>query len=216
MDRQQPLPEGHNLLTTADARAVLPKKELRLGAAPSLASLTGEYAFFTPALLYLNGIVNDMPLVDFQIDYGQLVPFYYARLPQPFFRGLEHRDGDKDWNHALWAVDRVHWEAFKKFYGAIVIYNEEKHWIYEVGVQELEVADRLSRTGGVVKVTAFGINGNHVRVGFETYPDPWLSPPRARRYAPNPDIGVYADALKAGVNPHTARELFQRKTEAPS
>ncbi len=217
MDRHKPFNEGlQYLMTLVAAQRQLPKKELRLGRAESLAALTSEYAFFTPAVLYLNGIVNDDPLLDFQMEYGRVVPFYYCKLAQPFFRGLEATDGDRDWNHALWALDLCHWPAFKKFYSAIVIFNEQKHWIYEVGVQELEVADRLSTKGGVVKVTAFGINGNHVKVGFEVYADPWQQPPWARRFAPNRDVAVYADALKAGVNPHTARELYQRKTETPS
>lgn len=222
MDRRKPFTEGLQLLmTTVGTQKRLPKRELRLGAAESLGVLQQDFVFFTPALLYLNQILNDDPLMDFQLEYGRVVPFYWLKVAQPFFRGLETRDGDRDWNHALWALDRVHWPAFKKFYSAVVVFNEPRHLFYEVGVQEFDVADhvayrRVNDCRQSLPITAFGINGNHVRVGFETFPDPWTHLPRARRFQPAAEAVVYADALKAGVNPHLARDAYLRRAATES
>jgi hypothetical protein len=219
MDRRKPLSEGLQfLMTTVGTQKQIPKRELRLGAAESLSVLTSEYVFFTPAILYLNQIVNDDPLLDFQLEYGRVVPFYWVKVPQPFFRGLTTRDGDKDWNHALWAIDRIHWPAFEEFYSAIVVFNEPRHLMYRIGVQYFDVADYLALRGlgdsrPTLPVTAFGIDGNKVRVAFEVTPDPWNHPPMVRRYPPADDIVVYANALKAGVNPHFARDAFLKRIE---
>lgn len=222
MDRRKPFSEGLQLLmTTVGTQKQLPKRELRLGAAESLGVLQHDYAFFTPAILYLNKIVNDDPLMDFQLEYGRVVPFYWIKLPQPFFRGLEASDGDSDWNHALWAIDRIHWSAFRKFYSSVVVFNEPRHLFYEVGVQDLDVPDHLAvrhqdDCRSILPITAFGINGNHVRVGFETFPDPWLHLPRARRFPPAAVAVVFANALKAGVNPHMARDAYLRRATMES
>lgn len=195
----------------------LVKYELPLRGASALKQLQTDYAFFTPAILYLLGVVTDQPLLDFLWEYRQPVRFYFRKFRLPLFAGLEV-DGDAGWNHGLWALEREHWPVFADFYCSLKISNRPLKRLFGVGAQLLTVVDpvALERRGFVttlptVTVAAFGVNGNTVRAAFEAGPDPLTSPPRLRYYDPDEEMRVYAAAHHRGDNPEVAAELYRRR-----
>lgn len=201
---------------TTDALGRVKKHELRLGRATSLADLQTEYVFFTPALLYVLSIVDDRPLCDLMWELGRDIPIYFKKFTWPMFRRLETPDGDRAWNHALWAVRPEHWEYFLDFYCSIAIRNHDKKQLYRVAAQDVVVVDpvRVEAKGlllgsaATVQVTALGVNGTKFVAAFEQWPDPMLDPPRLKFYPPDEKTRVFAKALAQGSNPHVAVDLY--------
>ncbi len=178
----------------------LPKRLLPVHLASSLAELAGEYAFFTPAVLYLHGQMTDEPLGDFRHTFGYPVDFFHFRFPHPLFRGLTAPCGDPDWNHVLWAVERHAWPAFRDFYLSIVLLDPVARTASQVAYTELEVGDSLALVNGkvgrrpTVPVTAFGIDGSAAQLAFKPSADPVLFPPRLLKLPPTPKMVQLAQA----------------------
>jgi hypothetical protein len=223
MDRK-PMEEGASRVgPVVDARGVLEKYELRVGAAESLAALAGEYAFFTPALLYLHGQFRDAALVDFL--YQWQVPearFYYRRFDKPVFRGLEARsNGDRAWNHVLWAVLREHWQPLVDCLCGLTMADSGRGLVYQYGLQELAVLDPLAADKAALyradlpqlEVGAFGINAGHFRAAFDPGPGPLLCSPRLQFHPPDEAAVVFAAAFFKGQNPILARDWFRAQQE---
>lgn len=187
----------------------LQKSELPLGRAVSLTELAQDYAFFTPAILYLHGLMTDDPLVDFLYSYQQNVEFYFHKFNRRIFAGLEAKDGDGDWNYAIWAVRREHWEAFKSFYLTVAVAVPESNYVNKIGRQVLHVLDPLAVdktsiiTGRfpIVEIDAFGIDGSLYRLAFEEGINPLTNIPRLRKYPPTQTMVAYAKAFYKGENP---------------
>lgn len=196
-----------------DEAGRLHKYELKVGAAKGLTELLGEYAFFTPAPLYLYGRFVDAPLIDF----AHATPdarFYYKKFRRPIFRGLEApSNGNPDWNFVLWAVRVQHWDAFADFLVSITLTYEDHRDVAGVGQQTLDVLDPLatdlatvySSAIPLVPVHAFGINGSRFRVGLKAGRSPLMDPPAVRAYGPDDAMRVFAKALYGGDNPLNAR-----------
>jgi hypothetical protein len=197
---------------TTDPLGRVVKHELRTGAARTLGDLAGEYHFFTPAVVYLNDLVGDWPLIDLMYELRRDVPFYYKKFRWPLFRGLETPDGDVDWNHALWAVRVGDWRPFFDFYCSVAARDRDR--VRRIAAQTLAVLDPLAAehviTGDVpaVTVTAFGIDGSDCVIAFEPGARPLLLPPELRVYPPRQRTRTFARALVRGENPHVAEELF--------
>lgn len=200
--------------TQADANGFIPKHALTTGASRSLLQMNEEYAFFTPALLYLLTNFRDDPLADFQVNMGEPVKFYYRKFSHPIFRGLNARsNGDPAWNFVLWAIERPFWRAFSDFMVSIVLSDTDAGQVYGVGEQELVVIDPLAMDRAFIysnalprlPVTAFGINGSNYRAAFRIGENPLLDPPSLVFYARDPTMQAYAKALFAGDNPVNAR-----------
>jgi len=209
--------EGSAAGPEIDPMGRLRKYELRVGNAESLQAMTAEYAFFTPAPLYIFGIVTDHPLLMFLQEYRQNVPFYFKKFTAPLFRGLEV-DGDEDWNHALWAIRCEHWPVFVDFYCSIKVSNRQRKRLFGIGWQSLVVVDpvalergRLLTSVPTLRVGAFGVDGNEVRIAFEPSLDPALCPPRLRFYEPDPVVEAFAQAHWVGADPHLAQELYRQR-----
>jgi len=187
----------------------LQKHLLPLGRAKSLTELAQDYAFFTPAILYLHGYMTDDPLVDFLHEYQQNVEFFFYRFDRRIFAGLDTSDGDVDWNHAVWAVRREHWEAFKSFYLTVAVAVPDSNYVNKIGRQVLHVIDPLAVdkatlvTGRlpVVEVDAFGVDGSLCRLAFEEGINPLTNIPRLRKYPPTRTMVDYAKAFFKGDNP---------------
>lgn len=200
-----------------DENGFLRKYPLRLGRAKTLAELVDEYAFFTPAVLYLHGGFRDSPLADLCLVTGIDVRFYYHKFSRPVFTGLEApSNGNPDWNFVLWAVQRDHWRLTADWLVSLTLSYAESCEAAGIGEQELVVADPLAAERVVVHrgdrplvdVGAFGLNGSRFRAYLKPAPD--LSPPRLTFDRPDETMRTFADALYGGFNPVNARATHRR------
>lgn len=214
MDGFQLAPEGLAAGDSVlDANGRLRKYEFKPGRARSLAELAGDYAFFTPAVLYLHGRFRDAPLADFVYTVAPDCKFYYKKFRRALFRGLDAPNGDVDWNFALWAVPRHHWDAFSAWMVGITLTYEDTREVAGIGEQILEVADPIAAELATVwhpgtpavTVAAFGINGSRFRAGFVPGENVLMDPPRLEFFRPEGGMKVFADALYTGSNPLDAR-----------
>lgn len=211
MDEAQPRPEGMKAGPTVDERGVVRKYELRVGQAKRLAELLPEYAFFTPALLYLKGGFRDTPLADFSHQTGCV--YYYKKFARPIFQGLESDTGDPDWNFVLWACSRSLWPALANFLVSLTLVDPERRNVVGVGEQAMAVADPLladsnSLVTGVrslIPVTGFGVNGNCGRWALQPPRQPLIEKPVLLTAGPDPEMILFARALRLGANPVNAR-----------
>ncbi len=169
---------------------VVPKQLLPVGQATSLAELAGEFAFFTPAVLYLYGGLTDEPLGDFRQTYGGPADVYHYRFPHRLFSGLDAPCGDREWNHALWAVRRHVWPALRDFYLSIMVLDPVARTASQVAYTDVEVLDSLAaahmrwETRPAVTVAAFGIDGSDRRLVVRPSADVLKHPPRLVRLPP--------------------------------
>lgn len=205
-----------------DEHGRIPKKELRAGAARGLSEMLDEYAFFTPAILYLHGGFRDAPLIDFMYEMRTDVTFYYRKFSRPVFRGLEAQsNSDPAWNFALWALRREYFEAFSDFLVSLTLTYADEKTAAGVGEQVIEVPDPLRAeravlydpTMATVPVSVFGINGSRYRAAMAVSNRPFAEPPVLRFYAADPTMVTFAQALYCGVNPIDARSGHRREIE---
>ncbi len=207
-----------------DDRGRVVKHELRVGAATSLASLADEYAFFTPAALYLYGEFYDGPLIDFMCGLGREVRLCYRK---PIFRGLEAGNGDADWNHALWAVRREDYQALADFIVSLTFMVTEEGKVLRFGEQPLMVLDPLALDRSVlwradlpsVALVGFGVSmatraGGGFQVAFRGGTGSLTEPPTLRWFGPEPGMVAFASAALTGGNPVNARSDFNKMREA--
>lgn len=220
-DRPKPHEHGKRFIgPPVDADGRIEKYELKCGAASKLQDLAGEYAFFTPAILYVHGGFRDGPLIDFMYDLNVEVRFYYKQFRKPIFRGLESRsNGDPAWNFALWAVRSEYFQALNDFLVSLTFTYAEDKTTAGIGEQLVTIPDPLHVDRTFVydpampqlPVTVFGINGSRYRAAMEVSDRPIASPPTLRFYAPDPAMVTFAKALYCGVNPIDARSAHQRR-----
>lgn len=186
----KPLPQSVVAAGPSLGEPVVPKRLLPVGQAKALAELAEDFAFFTPAVLYLHAGVTDEPLGDFRQQFGQPADVYHFRFPHRLFAGLDAPCGDREWNHALWAVRRHVWPALLDFYLSIVMLDPVARTAAQVACTEVEVADSLALTNGAwgrplaVPVTAFGIDGSEAQLAVRPSGDVLRRPPRLVRLPP--------------------------------
>jgi len=210
---QNPLPEGVSAGgPPVDADGVVRKYPLRVGAATRLADLAEEYAFFTPAVLYLHGGFTDAPLADL-LAARPAVRFFFRKFARPLFRGLKApSNGNPDWNFALWAVERAHWPAVADWLVSLTFTYAQTREVAGVGQQELTIADPLAadRMGVYappppVVVGAFGVNGSRGVAYLAAGDGTVLRPPRLAFGPPSAEMAAFGKALYGGDDPVAAR-----------
>ncbi len=209
----RPYKYGKSRANITDAHGVIQKYPLVLGEARALRSLTSDYVFFTPAILYLSGLFSDAVLIDFMQGVGTEVRFYHHKFQAPIFRGLLTPDGDEDWNYVLWAIRKPFWKAFQDFLCSVTITKPDRRLLVGIGYQELKVLDPLTvdkhrivtAESSVLGVGAFGLNGNKYIFAFQPSADPRVTLPLVQRYQPGQGMNAFAEALFAGKNPNDAR-----------
>ena len=219
MEPLKPQPEGVKFTgPPVDQRGRVKKYELKTGQAKALLELQADYAFFTPAVLYLNGF-TDAPLIDFMFDMGEEVKFFYKKFRHPLFRGLEARsNGNPDWNFVLWAVELPFWQAVSDFLVSLTLKESDHKRVLGIGEQFFTILDPLAvdlcrfyhKGLTMLPVTAFGINGSDFREALVVGTDPLMEPPILRRFAGDPAMQVFASALYGGGNPVNAKNDFRR------
>lgn len=230
-DPTKPKEEGTRYLgPPVDMMGVVEKHPLQVGNAESLSVMQEEYAFFTPAVLYLHARFTDGPLIDAMWEMRETIKIYHKKFDRPIFRGLETRDGNKDWNHVLWAVERPYWQFLHNFIASLTLSNADTKTIIRVGGQDIQVYDPLAADRAKIVtvdlptlvITAYGINGNKHMAGLVPGLTP-LAPPVLRFFPPQEDIRVFAEAYYAGKNPLNersnylnAQKLKEEKHEGPA
>jgi hypothetical protein len=202
---------------TLDGNGFINKYPLPVGRAKSLTELGDEYAFFTPAILYLYARFRDAPLADFVYMVRRDCKFYFRKFDKPVFAGLEARSNkDPAWNFALWAVKREHWQPFSDWMVSLTLTYADTESVCAVGEQRLTVLDPLAVDRSPlwhvdlpqVEVTAFGVNGNRFQAGFAPAKDLLRDRPTLLFDKPDPAMLAFADALYGGSNPVDARTLY--------
>lgn len=83
---------------------------------------TRDYAFFTLAPLYLAS--DALTKIDFFENYCQEinrdVTVRFTRFPRPIVCGCTTPDGDRQWEHGLFALERPLWPSFASYLRTIV------------------------------------------------------------------------------------------------
>lgn len=205
-----------------DDRGFIPKYPLPVGRATDLRGLAREYAFFTPAVLYLHAGFRDAPLADLCATTGVDVRFYYHKFARPVFAGLEApSNGNPDWNFVLWAVQLDHWPLVSDWLVSVTLTYAETREVAGIGQQELDVYDPLAADRAVilaptlplVRVAAFGLNGSRCRAYLAPPADPVAGRPTLAFDRPAADMRTFAAALYGGANPVDARQAHLRKAQ---
>jgi len=221
MDRDNmPAPESGKFVgPMVDARGIIKKRRFPLGNAESLAVLQADWAFFTPAVLYLHGRFSDAYLIDYMFDLQEDVPLFFYKFQAPLFNGLHSSNGSKDWNHAVWAVPLEYWQSLLDFICSVSIANRDDQNLWRFGLQELTILDpvRVERASiltpdlPLVAVGAFGMYGSAGQAYFQqNLANPFI-PPRLTFHKPDAQDKVFAKAYFDGKNPINARDVFAQQ-----
>jgi hypothetical protein len=207
--------------TVLDENGFITKYALQCGQAKSLVEMADEYAFFTPAILYLYARFHDAPLADFVYMERPSCRFYFKKFDKPIFKGLEARSNkDPAWNFALWAVKREHWALLCNWLVSITLTNRDTKAVCGIGEQKVTVIDPLAAdTTSVwhdrmprIEVTSFGINGNKYRAALAQGKGPYDAPVLTFDQ-PDKAMLAFANALYGGANPVDARTLHNHRSK---
>lgn len=226
MINQGPLPiwkQGINVARLPiDAMGRLTKYPLPIGKADSLKVLRRDYEFFTPAILYRFGLITDAPLIDFLEEYRKPVKFFFHRFSSALWSGLELPNGDQDWNHALWALNREHWLPFLDFTLSMAVTMADRDMSFNIALQTLSILDPLSieRKGmaldfDLVDIYALGAKGSEFSIGFvRSNPSAYWEAPAVRRLAASSRMKIFHAAKASGKNPVAAQQNYSILTAA--
>jgi len=144
---------------------------LRLGAAKTLAELTNDFVFFTPALLYTHGKL-DRDIVQEFCNEAEGEPIVSViTFDKPIFRGLQQGDNhcpDRYWDHTLMAVPNLWALPLLQSIVAAALLDFDRRVYYRAKFQALTVVDPLFlQLGGVcggrtpkVEIGFFCLAGN--------------------------------------------------------
>lgn len=221
MDALKPRKEGIDDLGPAiNADGTLVKYELNLGQAESLSRLAEEYAFFSPALLYLYGRMSDGPLLDFMQSRRENIRLFYKRFRVQIFDGLAVGT-DGAWNHALWAVRLDQWPSLCEALLTVTLAFTETQTLIRYGEQPLTIIDPIAadksspNSISQIKITAFGVLTGQAQILFHQPASPAVRP-RPISQPPPPELALEAVAYFAHKNPLNARLNYQntQKQEA--
>lgn len=199
---------------TVDMEGRVDKNEMRLGRTPLLANTLNDLVWFTPAILYLHGAFQDRFLLDFAASFPQGDDVFYGfyRFDRALFAGLGAPDGDEEWNHVLFCVEKHFWEDFKKFMVTIVLQHSPKNWHAEIVHQRMEIPDPKGYgdpKNGMCEVHAFGMNGTDGILVLNYLHFPLR--PKFTAFAPRASIQAFNAAIAAGVNPVDAAQIAHDK-----
>lgn len=160
------VPEGLSRGSTVDPFEQAKVGQLKLQAAKALQELTGEYAFYTPALLHVFGQLPFDPLTDFQRDVRRDVASFSVRFNLPIFRGLAVPD-DASWNHVLYAMPREDWPDYLHWLRGVAVLDRAKGCLTKVRVTPIQILDPVAHDYRVgdqprfVEIHYIGLESNH-------------------------------------------------------
>jgi len=203
MDAQPPADstvEQHEVVAEA-----IPKRQLKFSSTvDALHPFQQRFVFWSPAVLYLLGGLTDVVLTDFMQSYGQDVQIFHHRFRVPLFRGLETMDGNPDWNHVLWAVEREHWEPLLDFLCSASLVDRHNGLFFSYAMQEVDVCDPLfiernaflANVVPVLTVPMMCVKTNRWVAAFDLEgAHPVLAPAKLTFYPADDRCKMYADAV---------------------
>lgn len=131
----EPAKESYYELRPARA----PKYKVQFEGAGKLSDVPG-YKWFSPAAMYLWGRFTDMHLQDLMSRHN-LVIYWYA-FQNPVLAGFTV-NGDKAWNHTLWAVAEDKWEALVDSVLETMMIDRDTKTMTGFALQYLTIVDPL-------------------------------------------------------------------------
>ena len=164
---------------------------VKFSQATDLADLSKEYAFYTPALLYMKvRLAGRDPFSQFVREYGREVVPISMRFNKPVFRGL-NLGQDTSWNNVLFGMEVEHWPAFVSFMGTMAFLDRNIGRLTRLRTRQFHVADPLYFEKAivlppvipVVSVTAFCLDTNQGCAWIEPGAHPLLDLPELRTTA---------------------------------
>lgn len=124
--------------------------QARFSQATRLGDLTDQYAFFTPALLYLYVDLRDRdPLLLFREETGLAADQFSIQFNKPIFSGMEYGP-DASWNSVLFAMEHESFKQYKHWLGQFTFVNRDRGLIHRVNTQDVELIDPLFLESAVV------------------------------------------------------------------
>lgn len=206
------LPAGVQTLGIAEPAGSAELFKLKLGSARRLSDLESEWAFYTPALLYLTFVdAPDLWAEFIKTRLGPEPKMTSTRFDKQIFEGLSVY-GDDEWNYVLFAVEREHVLAWSQFIGGSAIMSPDKG-VWKLGWQTIAVPDPLaSQPRPMVRVGAITVRDNSQAREFRhldsrssarerLYPRPFLLPNTDR------SVDRLHAAVVAGNSPYALSEL---------
>ena len=211
-DEHERLRQGH----------FLPKRLLTFGDRVKQLSPYGDrFAFFTPAVLYLWGRFPDQILFHFLEHQGCRVDFFHMKFARPLFQGLTAPNGDADWNHVLWAIERPHWQAFEDHVLAAVLTDTPRGLVIRYGAQDLAITDPVANDQSLLisgeiplcPITAFGVRSNLCQISLVSRA-PGLVPDVVW-HGSDAQCNLYASVMFQQRAPEQAVELMRTEGQQP-
>jgi len=213
-------PAGITATGTADE--IAPPWQLAVSSSDSLQRLSEEYAFYTPALLYLYVKLNRDPLYGFFAEHPDVKQFQ-LKFDKPIFDGLvgEGPSGARtDWNHWLYAVERKHWPDFAGYLGSLAVYDRANNLFVRLRPREVRIVDPVwmakqavvGNSFPTVPVTAWCLDTNRGCVWLEGAGDPAAAAgDPAKVFGPR-DVASPGDAAEEPTKASDIRLLKTRPT----
>ena len=190
---------------------------LKINQATRLKDLSREYAFYTPALIYMKiRLMGRDPMSQFIAEYGKQVVPFSLKFAKPVFHGL-NLDRDTSWNYVLFGVEREHWEAYKSFMGTMAFTDRQLKFFTRIRTKEIVIADPLFFERATVlparlpllDLTVFCLDSNQGCAWIEMGVNPLLDLPQLTT-TDNvyPDTAAFAKAvLTDAANPYAAADV---------
>jgi hypothetical protein len=208
------MPPVSGVVARRVAKGRLAVEPLPLSGHADLSRLAASYDFFTPGALFLRGRLTDDVLHDFACRHGGDVRLFGRNFAKPVFSGLVTREGDRVWDHTLWAAPAGLWPDLREFLLGVKVTDTARRRLWGVGLQDLVVLDPafvdrsavLPQEVPLLRVTAFGVNGNAAAWAFAAdAARPWATPALVR-HPPLPATVRFAEAVFRERDPYAATE----------
>ena len=197
--------EGADQLETATT----PQK---IGGVDNLTELGKHFVFFTTGLLFTHGGLDRDPVQEFMNEAEGEPQIALMSFDRPVFEGFQFKDGRRDWNHKLLAIERSRWDDLHKFLSGVCILDSRNKVFYRVLPFSVMVADPviMDRAAVIqvplptVEVVVYGLDGNIRKVLVRSPSQLGLQVPTVVTDRPDPKTVEYANKLFQGKDPGEA------------
>ena len=225
----QPWKVGWTESSNKFGREQVQPHQLRLSAAATLRDLSDQYAFYTPALLYMIVPLRGQdPFAAFLQEYNKQVLPLSIRFNRPIFQGLDVGPV-KDWNYMLFAMEQEHFKHFLPWLLSATFVDREHGLVYRLGEKTVRIADPVFFEKTVIlpaelpciDVTVICIDGSAGCCYLEAGSDTLLDRPKLAFAEPFDDTRKLAKALITQqarpfdvIEKDTEQDMIDRVTEA--
>ncbi len=124
------------------AAQVVPKYQLKFKGSGTVKDHS-EYAWFTPALLYLWGSFTDVQLYD--VVTRRDIQIFWYKFQKPIFKNIPGA-----WSQALWACKADKWDDFCSDVLEVVALDARRKTYMEYALQRISVMDPLQADSSLV------------------------------------------------------------------